>query len=167
MALVRLFRTHESFRSGLVGLIYHHRFQGDAGLLLNDFKLVAKGETTTQLWVECAFSTQYQDMNESLSLYIWLHNMYVCNCSKLQYYTTNAYIPIYFQYLIAHDETVLLVVFLQQCCSATERLQILDVIPKTDQFQPWLLAAGDRGAGAVGDYDVGNMGPWMKDNARL
>ena len=26
---------------------------------------------------------------------------------------------------------------------------------------------GDRGAGAVGDYDVGNMGPWMKDNARL
>lgn len=51
--------------------------------------------------------------------------------------------------------------------SATKRLQILDVIPKTDQFQPWLLAAGDRGAGGVGDYDVGNMGPWMKDNERL
>jgi len=28
---------------------YHHRIQGHEGLLLNDFKLVAKGETTTQL----------------------------------------------------------------------------------------------------------------------
>ena len=39
--------------------------------------------------------------------------------------------------------------------------------PKNRSIPTLDKAAGDRAAGGVGDYDVGNMGPWMKDNARL